>query len=100
MIKTLSFNYRDSLHASFASQLEAVGLWHWAVFVLLHLSNAGQRKALSKDVLGRHVIPSDEDSARREVFLQDRLGVPLPWIAEAKAVRASVNENYGDQVPL
>ena len=88
----------DDLHASFASQLDAVGLWQWAIFVLLHLTDPDRRRALCKEVLGRNVVPSDEDSAEREVFLQERLGVPLTWIAEAKAVRASVENNFGDQV--
>lgn len=27
------------IHSSFADQLETYGLWEWAVFVLLHLTN-------------------------------------------------------------
>ncbi len=29
----------NHLHVSFASQLEGLGLWHWAVFVLLHIQD-------------------------------------------------------------
>jgi len=27
------------LHTSFAAQLEAIGLWEWAAFVLLHIAD-------------------------------------------------------------
>ena len=47
-------------------------------------------------VLGRNV-GRDEDSSEREQFLQEKLHVPRPWIAEAKAVYASTVGNYGDQ---
>ena len=47
-------------------------------------------------VLGRNV-GRDEDSVEREQFLQEKLHVPRPWIAEAKAVYASTVGNYGDQ---
>lgn len=29
----------QNLHLLFAEQLESVGKWHWAVFVLLHIEN-------------------------------------------------------------
>ncbi len=35
----ISEHYLTRLHTSYASQLEALGLWHWAVFVLLHIPN-------------------------------------------------------------
>ena len=46
--------------------------------------------------MGRNVGRS-EDSVEREQFLQEKLHVPRPWIAEAKAVYASTVGNYGDQ---
>ena len=85
-------------HMDFAAQLESMGLWHWAIFALLHLEDPSERAKLAREVLGRNVVPSDEESAEREVFLQDRLGVPMAWIAEAKAVRACTDNNFGDQV--
>lgn len=110
---------REMLHMDFAAQLESMGLWQWAIFVILHLtglrflkiisssalytfvfSDPHKRSKLAREILGRNVIPSDEESGEREVFLQDRLGVPLAWIAEAKAVRAATECNYGDQVRI
>ena len=49
----LSLTREMQLHVEFASQLESLGLWHWSVFILLHLrggdtdssGNAAIRKA-------------------------------------------------------
>ena len=88
----------EDLHMDFAAQLESMSLWQWSVFVLLHLENPQKRSKLVRDCLSRNVIPSDEESSEKEVFLQDRLGIPLKWIAAAKAVRSFTDNNYGDQV--
>ena len=101
----MTFTFRhmaklEDLHMDFAAQLESMGLWQWSVFVLLHLKNPQKRSKLVRDCLSRNVIPSDEDSAEKEVFLQDRLGIPLKWIAAAKAVRSFTDNNFGDQVTL
>jgi nuclear pore complex protein Nup98-Nup96 len=29
----------QNLHLLFAEQLESIGMWHWAIFVLLHIAN-------------------------------------------------------------
>lgn len=29
----------ETLHESYASQLQSIGLWHWSVFVLLHIDD-------------------------------------------------------------
>ena len=63
-----------------------------------YILDSQKRAKLCRDVLGRNVLPSDDESTEREVFLQDRLSVPQAWIAEAKAVRAATDCNYGDQV--
>lgn len=31
--------YCNQLHINFASQLSSHGLWHWAIFVLLHIKD-------------------------------------------------------------
>jgi len=87
----------DQHHLEFASQLECLGLWHWAVFVLLHLNDAKHRKAKVQETLGRHVRLDCEISAEREEFVHENLYVPLSWIAKAKAVRASFEGRLGDQ---
>lgn len=29
----------ETLHDSYASQLESIGLWHWSIFVLMHIED-------------------------------------------------------------
>ena len=40
--KNLTAYQVGCLHTSYAAQLESLGLWHWAVFVLLHLTDSHQ----------------------------------------------------------
>ncbi|CAH8522586.1 unnamed protein product [Heterobilharzia americana] len=100
----------------FATQLETAGLWEWSVFVLLHIDDEKTREAAVKSLIGRHVslvLPSiinknssanvlpDIDFMSNEInllpapsltkaesFLVNRLGVPIRWIHEAKAILA------------
>ena len=45
--------------------------------------------------LGRHVrVSGCEDEAEREEFLIEHLGVPVAWIAEAKATKAKREGNH------
>ncbi|RUS87265.1 hypothetical protein EGW08_004945 [Elysia chlorotica] len=83
----------DSLHESFASQLETLGMWHWAAFVLLHLSSGSQRQAALSALLQRH-LGTVEDLTEQEVFLIERLHVPAAWLHQAKAVRAHSEGNH------
>ena len=73
----------DSLHESFASQLERLGMWHWAAFVLLHLSSGPQRHAAVSALLQRH-LDVCEDLTERENFLVDQLHIPRAWLHQAK----------------
>ena len=73
-------------------------MWHWSVFVLMHLSDAEQRRVMIKDILCRHVRLGDDESVEREVFLQEQLDIPVAWVAEAKAMCAATAGDYGDQV--
>lgn len=79
-------------HVNFATQLEAYGLWHWAIFVMLHLKDAGKRKTAVMNLLQRHIEIDDtaDDSIEREKFLREELGIPSTWIDHAKAVKSYV----------
>ena len=48
------------LHLSFSAQLESVGLWQWAVFVLLHLSLPSAREEGVRGVMVRGCSGSGE----------------------------------------
>ncbi|KAG6800055.1 nuclear pore complex protein Nup98-Nup96 isoform X2 [Apis mellifera caucasica] len=56
---------------------EAHGLWHWAIFVMLHLKDAGKRKTAVMNLLQRHVeideIADSVDPIEREKFLREEL---------------------------
>ncbi|XP_043467804.1 nuclear pore complex protein Nup98-Nup96 [Leptopilina heterotoma] len=84
-------------HANFAAQLETYDLWHWAIFVVLHLQDSGRRKSAVLDLLARHVeLDENEDYVKRENFLSEELGIPSIWINQAKAVKACASKRYGE----
>uniref|UniRef100_A0A3B4HCG9 Nuclear pore complex protein NUP96 C-terminal domain-containing protein n=1 Tax=Pundamilia nyererei TaxID=303518 RepID=A0A3B4HCG9_9CICH len=83
----LSAPRQGLLHASYAAQLESAGLWHMAVFILLHIPD--QRERAVREMLTLHCpLQETEDSVRRERFLTEQLLIPERWIHEAKATRA------------
>lgn len=122
LLQTLrSIGYRHSsaacaaqLHTSFAAQLEQQGLWQWAIYVLMHLSDDNARASSVQTLLYRYVRLSERDSAcaaatsgvrgdsrsdaddggempeyaQKERFVVDELHVPERWLQWAKAVRA------------
>ncbi|XP_054482857.1 nuclear pore complex protein Nup98-Nup96-like, partial [Anoplopoma fimbria] len=85
----LSASRQGLLHASYAAQLESAGLWHMAVFILLHIPNDTQRERAVREMLTLHCrLQETDESQRRERFLTERLLIPEQWIHEAKATRA------------
>ncbi|XP_036603753.1 nuclear pore complex protein Nup98-Nup96 isoform X1 [Trichosurus vulpecula] len=85
----LSEQCEGVLHASYAAQLESEGLWEWAIFVLLHITNTSMREKAVRELLTRHCTLSETpESWAKESFLTEKLCVPAEWIHEAKAVRA------------
>lgn len=95
----LSEHVATLTHINFATQLEAHGLWHWAIFVMLHISDAGKRKTAVMNLLQRHVeIEDTEDYVEQEKFLTEELGIPSIWIHRAKAVKSCVAKRLSYQV--
>ncbi|XP_011308001.1 nuclear pore complex protein Nup98-Nup96 [Fopius arisanus] len=93
----LSEHVATMTHTNLAAQLEAHDLWHWAIFVDLHLDNAGIRKKAVLDLLSRHVqIDEDPEYIERENFLKEQLEIPSIWINEAKAVKALAVKRFGE----
>uniref|UniRef100_A0A7G3ALA0 Nuclear pore complex protein Nup98-Nup96 n=1 Tax=Lutzomyia longipalpis TaxID=7200 RepID=A0A7G3ALA0_LUTLO len=88
------------LHTSFASQLENYGMWHWAVFVLLHIRNRERREICVQQMLYRYItLPDegDEEYMAKERFVIEQLHIPVTWIFWAKAVRAGSMNQYHEQ---
>lgn len=82
----LSETAAAQLTTSFASQLENCGLWHWAVFVALHLqSTPSFVRSFVEDIMGRHI--GLEVDKQVEDFLIE-LGIPSQWIEKTRAVKA------------
>ncbi|XP_062261704.1 nuclear pore complex protein Nup98-Nup96 isoform X7 [Platichthys flesus] len=90
----LSASRQGLLHASYAAQLESAGLWHMAVFILLHIPDHAQRERAVREMLTLHCpLQETDESVRRERFLTERLLIPEQWIHEAKATRAHRDAN-------
>lgn len=84
-------------HTNFATQLEAHGLWHWAIFVMLHLRDSVRRRTAVQDLLLRHIeIDDTPEYVQREQFLKEELGISSIWIYQAKAVKSNINKRYGE----
>lgn len=85
----LSPQHQGLLHTSYAAQLESAGLWDMAVFVLLHIPDSMHREQAVRAMLDLHCpLVETEESVARELFLTEKLLVPVRWIHEAKATRA------------
>ncbi|XP_027009207.2 nuclear pore complex protein Nup98-Nup96 [Tachysurus fulvidraco] len=86
----LSVPRQNLLHTSYAAQLESTGLWEMAVFVLLHIPDSLLRERAVREVLNQHcTLEETEETAEKEHFLTNKLLIPMQWIHEAKATRAS-----------
>ncbi|KFM59064.1 Nuclear pore complex protein Nup98-Nup96, partial [Stegodyphus mimosarum] len=85
----ISSDLMCTLHMNFASQLESISMWPWAVFVLLHHPDKEWRIKYVKEILLRHVsLDQSTETEEKEKFLVEQLLVPVKWIFEAKAVLA------------
>lgn len=89
---------RSQIYTSFADQLENYGLWHWAIYILLHIRERTRREAAIKGILLRHIeIDFESEYIKLENFIVDKLGIPETWIYYAKAVRAGCQRRFDDQ---
>jgi hypothetical protein len=103
------------LHVNYAFQLELVGLWQWAIYVLMHLeeelehtarqkerayleTHEEQRKRLAmnrvdaiKHILSRYIDTCDSSV---EKFLLETLNIPARWIHEARALKNMYDRDY------
>jgi len=81
------------LTMSYASQLEAVGLWEWAVYVILNApandALANELRALAvREIVSRHIgelLADGSGATEKEHFLVETLGIPVMWLHEFKS---------------
>lgn len=75
------------------SQLEYLGgMTHWAVYVALHIPVDEKRYSVVKYLLSRY-CPEWAGNEEIENFLSCDLKVPSSWLAEAKALWATISSN-------
>ncbi|CAH1777571.1 unnamed protein product [Owenia fusiformis] len=90
--------HASSLSANFAAQLESLGLWQWAIFVLLHIKHEKSRASAVKDCLRRHItLSKSEEDLETEEFITQKLHIPMTWIHEAKAQKARSEGRFHDE---
>lgn len=90
------------LQCEYASQLENIGLWHWAVFVLMHLQDDVRREYSVKDILNRNCQSNDDeevefDLSKEEEMIVDQFKVPVQWLHEAKALHCKYTKRYYEE---
>ncbi|KAF3157137.1 hypothetical protein TWF569_004040 [Orbilia oligospora] len=87
----------EKLTLDFASQLESEGQWHWAVFVLMHLSTPESRAFTIKEMLAKHVGDLTSNSEKQD-FILHKLLIPSAWVYEAKALQARFQQDHFEEV--
>ncbi|XP_044256345.1 nuclear pore complex protein Nup98-Nup96 isoform X2 [Tribolium madens] len=82
---------KDHLHTTFATQLENLGHWKWAIFSLLFLENNLLKKNMIMRILDRN-LSTQTESIERE--LVKTFKIPPSWIHEVKATKAKLAGRY------
>lgn len=77
----LADEYYTKLTFEYAYELETLGLWHWAIFVVLHLENTAQKSKYIKDLLLKNAHSEEHIG-----FLINDCKIPTHYINEAKAI--------------
>lgn len=85
----------DVLTAEYAQQLEQIGLFEWAAFVLLHLNDGDEREQSVRNLLVRNVdkLTLEPKHSEQVDFLLN-LKVPISWIHEAHALEERERGEY------
>ncbi|OQR66168.1 nuclear pore complex protein Nup98-Nup96-like, partial [Tropilaelaps mercedesae] len=89
----------EELHVRMACQLEAMGLWQWGVFALLHIRNPQRRYKCVYDLICRHATAT-VDLSEEDRFVANTMKVPTTLIYRAKALRASFEGRRVNQAKL
>ena len=79
----------NTLIWTFATQLDGVGEWQWALFALLHLHSPEQRHMAIQAHLAHHAADfKAEPGSEIYQILVDEFQIPSSWIWDAKALYA------------
>eukprot|EP00727_Mastigamoeba_balamuthi_P003763 m51a1_g13384 putative nuclear pore complex protein nup98-nup96 isoform x1 (452) ;mRNA; f:32-2469 len=86
----------DELCLAYAEQLEAAGLWHWSIYVILHMRSEARGSAVL-EVLRRH---ADDATPAIRAFLVDRLGLSSAQLDSARADRCHSRQQHREELEL
>ncbi|ORY52187.1 nuclear protein 96-domain-containing protein [Leucosporidium creatinivorum] len=78
----------DAMTVSYADQVEALGLWEWSTFVLLHLEMPEGREKAIRDLLTRNATGINDETF---AFLTETLKIPQTWLYAAQATAEHYN---------
>jgi nuclear pore complex protein Nup98-Nup96 len=95
----ISQNCIDNLHDNYATQLQTLDLWHWSIFIILHINDEKKREYYVRYYLNKNVS-SCVDLTDQEKFVNENLSVPIIWIYEAKAMKAKYDKLLENEVDL
>eukprot|EP00050_Salpingoeca_kvevrii_P022602 m.128822 g.128822 ORF g.128822 m.128822 type:complete len:1848 (+) comp9760_c0_seq5:346-5889(+) len=96
-ISRLPARREEQLHTDYAAQLEGVGLWHWAAFVLLHLEDPAMRTRAVRELLARNCGQAEAASStgkRKIAFVLDQLSLPAAWTHQAASSAAKAKGKH------
>lgn len=89
----ISENAKNHIHVNFAFQLENMGLYKWAIFVLLFIKDFCLKEYLVIGVLERN-MPSEYDDVELEYELVRSYKIPTDWIHFVKANKSTSMVKY------
>lgn len=81
-VGTISCEVNNTIHISFSSQLENLGLWKWAIFVLLFMKDSSEKQNIIMGILDRNLDTdrTSEDNLMMEDSLVNDFKIPSKWI--------------------
>lgn len=91
----LQENADEKLHQRFAVQLEAEGMWEWALFVLSHIKDRKSRDYLLTETINRNIQLKDGGEFKdKENFAIQSLKIPERYFLDAKGHKSFVEGDF------
>lgn len=86
---------KDKLSVSFSNQLEHLGHWEWAIFVLLYLEDDSAKKNAIIGILDRNLTVDVEDNSQDIIdLLVNDMKIPTDWIHSVKGQKSYACGRY------
>lgn len=91
-VGSISEEVVNTVHTSFASQLENLGFWKWSVFVLLFIKDKTVKENAILRVLSKNLKLSIMNDLTTERFLVNDLKIPREWIHSSLIMKSDLVE--------